>query len=251
MQYEIDKTQVIVVAGGKAKRMGIDIPKCLLEISGKKLIDRTIESLTKEGFKQFVFLVGHKHELVMEHIGDGSKYGIQAEFSIDPIGNVDWGKGKAIKQALKSHKFDRTKRSLILFPDDVVLEKDIFSRFLKSHLDSVIHRSCIGSIVLVPGTEYPYGEASVDPNGLILGFKEKPLIHKPTSIGIYIFEPAVYEIIEYAIDLEDIDAVELESGVLPILANERKLSGFFIASSKWIPINTLKEYEKVIKVLEK
>ena len=44
IKKEIGETQVIVLAGGKGKRMGyIDKPKPLLEVCGKPLIDYTIE----------------------------------------------------------------------------------------------------------------------------------------------------------------------------------------------------------------
>ena len=63
----MDRTQVIIVAGGRAKRLGMDIPKCLLEISGKKLVDMSIESLAKEGFHDFVSDAG-----TQGRAGDGS-----------------------------------------------------------------------------------------------------------------------------------------------------------------------------------
>ncbi len=246
---EIEQTQVLVLAGGKAKRMGIDLPKCLLEVSGKKLIDICIESLTKDGFRQYVFLLGHKHELVMQYIGDGNKYGIEAKYSIDPVTNLGWGKGKALKYALLNNKIDRAKRSIVVFPDDIILENYVYSRFLMSHLEAVQKYGALASVVLVPGTVYPYGVAKVDRKGMILRFTEKPYVRKPTSVGVYAFEPQVYEIFEDTIDLEDPSAVELESTILPLLAKEQRLSSFFIASSKWLPINTMKEYERTMKVL--
>ena len=248
-EEEIAKTQVLVLAGGKAKRMGIDFPKCLLEVSGKRLIDRCIESLTRDGFRRFVFLLGYMHEPVMQHIGDGSRYGIESKYSIDPTTDLGLGKGKAIKYALQSNRIDRSSRSIVVFPDDLILENDVYSRFLMSHLGAVRSYKVLASSVLVPGTEYPYGVAKVDSNGMIVKFTEKPIISKPTSIGIYALEPRVYEIIEEKVHLEEAGAVELESSILPLLAREHRLFGFFIARNKWLPVNTLKEYEQATKVL--
>lgn len=90
----VERTQVIVVAGGKAKRLGMDIPKCLLEISGKKLIDMSIESLAKEGFRDFVLMLGHKAELVMDHVGDGKKYGVRVTYSVDPAEAIGWERAR-------------------------------------------------------------------------------------------------------------------------------------------------------------
>lgn len=243
-----ERTQVIIVAGGRAKRLGMDVPKCLLEISGKKLIDLCIESLAKEGFRDFVFLLGHKHEMVIDHIGDGKKYGINVRYSVDPPNAIGWGKGKAFKNALVNNAIDASKRCLVVFPDDVVLEERIFSRLLMHHAESMRKQATSGTIVVVPGTEYPYGVAEVDRDGIVMKFTEKPLVNVATSIGMYAFEPEVYNIVRDRIDLYDPYPVEFESVVLPRLASEFKLASMFIETKNWVPINTLKEYEHAIKV---
>ncbi len=245
----VDRTQVIVLAGGKAKRLGLDVPKCLLEISGKKLIDMSIEALVKEGFRDFVLMLGHKAEMVIDHVGDGGKYGINVTYSVDPSNAIGWGKGKAFKHALVSNKIDTSKRSLVVFPDDIVLEEKIFSRLLMYHADSMRKHATSATIVLVPGTEYPYGVADVDERGVVLKFTEKPLINAATSIGMYTFEPEIYDIINDRINLDDPHPVEFESIVLPHLAGEHKLASMFIETKNWVPINTIKEYENAIKVL--
>jgi NDP-sugar pyrophosphorylase family protein len=229
--------------------MGIDFPKCMLEISGKRLVDICIESLAKDGFRQFVFLLGHMHEHVMQHLGDGSRYGIKISYSIDPINVLGWGKGKALKYALQNNRINRSMRSVVVFPDDIIMENGTYSAFLTKHIKAVRSHGVLASAVLVPGTEYPYGVAKVKSNGIIMNFAEKPFINKPTSTGIYAFEPQVYEILDKRIDFDEPGPVELESVVLPILARKNKLFGFFIPSNKWLPINTMKEYERATKVL--
>jgi NDP-sugar pyrophosphorylase family protein len=248
LQAEIAGTQILVMAGGKAKRMGIDLPKCLLEVSGKRLIDYCVESLAREGFRRFVFLLGHRHALVKEHIS-GSNYPIEIGYSIDPVSNLALGKGKALKHALQNNAIDRSQRSIVVFPDDIILEDNVYSRFLSSHIDASKRNGIIASVMLVPGTEYPYGVAKVDNKNRVVNFTEKPFIREPTSTGIYAFEPEVYEIVEERINMEEPRTIELESAILPVLSVERKLSAFFIESNKWLPINTLKEYEYAMKVL--
>ena len=247
---QIEKTQIVVMAGGKAKRMAIDIPKCLLEISGKKLIDMCIESLTKEGFRDFVFLLGHKHETVAEYIGN-CRYNISSRFSIDPPRVSGWGKGKAFKYALVNEKIDGSKRSIVVFPDDIILEEKIFSKFLLNHVEAIQKHSVSASVLLVPGAEYPYAVADVDSGGLVHEFTEKPFLNKPTSAGVYIFEPDVYGIIRENISIDDPSPVDLESTIMPRLVANTKLSSFFIPTNKWMPINTIKEYENAIKVFSK
>jgi len=248
---QMAKTQIVVIAGGRAKRMGTDIPKCLLEISGKKLIDICIESLTKEGFSDFVFLLGHKHEMVTDHIGNGSRYGIKAKFSVDPPTVLGWGKGKAFKYALTTEKIDSSRRSIVVFPDDLILEDRIFSKFLMSHVQACLKHGISASTLLVPGTYYPYAVADVDGDGVVKKFIEKPFLNEPTSVGVYIFESEVYNVIHDLIGLDDPTPVDLESTIMPRLVTENKLGSLLIASDKWVPINTMKEYEQAIKVFSK
>lgn len=120
---------------------------------------------------------------------------------------------------------------------------------LMHHADSMRKNATSATIVLVPGTEYPYGVADVDENGIVKKFTEKPLVKVPTSIGMYAFESDTYEIIREKISLEDPHPIEFESIVLPHLASEHRLASMFIETKNWVPINTLKEYENAVKVL--
>jgi len=246
---QLAETQIVVMAGGKAKRMGAEIPKCLLEISGKKLIDMCIESLTSEGFRNFVFLLGHRHEMVTKHVGNGSSYGVAARFSIDPPSVAGWGKGKAFKYSLENGSIDFSRRTMVVFPDDIILENRVFSKFLMNHLEVVRKHSISASTLLVPGTEYPYGVAEVDDFGLVRKFTEKPFLNNATSVGVYIFETDVYDIIRDNISFDDPTPVDLESTILPLLVAKNKLGSFFVPSNKWIPINTMKEYEQAVNAL--
>jgi NDP-sugar pyrophosphorylase family protein len=230
--------------------MGVDVPKCMLEVGGKKLIDICIESLTKDGFRDFVFLLGHKHEMVTDHVGDGRRYGITVQYSIDPESTLGWGKGKAFKFAVINNKINRSRRSIVVFPDDIILIPNVYSKYVNHHLEYVSKYDISASAMLVPGTEYPYGVAKIEDNtGLIQGFIEKPVVDKPTSVGIYILEPAAYGIVIEKIAMEDLAPVELEHTVLPALAEKSKLGSFFIPNNSWLPINTMKEYERAVKIM--
>jgi len=250
IDLEISATQVVVLAGGRAKRMGIDIPKFMLEIGGKKLIDICIESLAADGFKKFVFLLGHGSDMVTQHIQDGSRYGINASYSIDPPDVIGWGKAKAFKYALLNEKIYRSMRCIVAFPDDIIQIPNIYSKFLAHHLESVMKHGVGASTILVPGTDYPYGVAEIeDATGLVRRFVEKPVVDKPTSVGIYLFEPAVYDIIDTLIPLNDGSPVELESSIFPFMAREGNLASFFVPTNAWLPINTVKEFERATRIL--
>ena len=92
---------IAVLAGGLATRLGSltkDLPKCLIEISGKPFVDWQIELLRSAGYVKLVFCISYKSELVQNYLGDGSKWGVSIEYSLD--GETQLGTGGAIKKAL-------------------------------------------------------------------------------------------------------------------------------------------------------
>lgn len=248
LQKEVENTQVIILAGGKAKRMGyVDKPKALLELNGKPLIYYTLKWLTNSGFKDFVFLLGYKHEEIENYINNSS-FDINITYSIEPE-NVK-GKGKALKYALQNNKINKNKRALICFPDDLFLDKNLPVELLLRHIHGVENHNTLGTVVFVSGTKYPFGVGETDGNQLISNFVEKPFINKYTSTGLYIIEPDVFKEIEENIDINAKENIEFESTILPQLAERRRLFSMVLPSSIWLPINTLKEQEKAQEILK-
>lgn len=62
--------QAIILAAGKGKRLGKlgDIPKCLLEVNGEKLIDRTLASLEDADIKNVIIVVNYKADMIEEYL---------------------------------------------------------------------------------------------------------------------------------------------------------------------------------------
>jgi len=244
IEREIERTQVLILAGGKAKRMGkIDVPKALLEVCGRPLVDYAIDLCINNGFREFVFLLGYKHEQIEEHLKDlASKYeDASFEFSVEPP-EVE-GKGKALRYAIEMGKIDLKKRCLVLYPDDLFFDQHLPLKLLLQHLQGVGMFETLGTLVLVSGTEYPYGVGELDEFGVIRHYEEKPFIARYTNTGMSMFEPAVMKMVKKEISLDTPGSIEFERVVLPELAKEGKLYSLVVPPQVWIPVNTQKEYE--------
>lgn len=246
LEHEIANTQVVILAGGKAKRLNCpDTPKAMLELGGRPLIDICLEQYGSCGFRDFVFLLRHLHEQIEKHVGNGSDYGIKTKYSIEPKDGM--GKGKALKFAVKNGSIDHSKRCIVCFPDDLLLDKNLPIRLLLHHLYGVEKFGCSATVVFVSGTEYPYGVGKVDKDGILTDFVEKPFIQELTSTGIYVLEPSVYKTIEKTVNLEEDGPVEFEKSTLPELAAKKKVYSMVLPSGCWLSINTQKEYENAEK----
>lgn len=119
---------IVIVAGGLATRMHPiceQIPKCLIDIHGKPLIEHQLDVFKKQGFKEIIFCVAHLAEKVQEYFGDGFKWGLNIQYSMD--GNILLGTAGAVKRAgalLPDH--------FMVFYGDTI-SKQNFNEFVKFH----------------------------------------------------------------------------------------------------------------------
>ena len=92
--------QIVVIAGGLATRLypiTHSIPKSMVPILGKPFIDYQLELFKQNGIEDVVMCVGHLHEQIKNHIGDGSKYGLKIHYSVE---TEKLDTGGSIRQAL-------------------------------------------------------------------------------------------------------------------------------------------------------
>ena len=92
---------IAVLLGGFATRLGEltkEKPKALIKIGGTPFIDFQLNLLKKNGYKKIVFCVSYKSKQIQDYIGDGSKFGLNVQYSFD--GDTQLGTGGAIQNAL-------------------------------------------------------------------------------------------------------------------------------------------------------
>ena len=60
--------RAIILAAGAGRRLGLEMPKSLIPIAGKSILHRQIEAFRADGVDDFVVVVGHRHEQVVDHL---------------------------------------------------------------------------------------------------------------------------------------------------------------------------------------
>ena len=76
--------KAIILAAGKSDRMmplTADRPKCLLEVSGKPIIQYQIDGLRAAGVQDILMVVGYKKEKIIEALGEGIRYRVYDDFA--------------------------------------------------------------------------------------------------------------------------------------------------------------------------
>jgi D-glycero-D-manno-heptose 1,7-bisphosphate phosphatase len=248
------KPKIVIIAGGLATRMKPiteNIPKCLIDVNGTPLIEHQINFFKEHGYKDFIFCVAHLANIVKEYFGDGSKFGVNIEYSQEPKELL--GSAGAVKLIE-----DIVKETIIIFYGDNLTNLN-FDKFLKFHKDkkskfTIFLRKC----------PYNYRGSSLitmNKDGQIDTFIEKPSTEERDKYknevqyinnGIYIMEPEVFNEIP--------EKVKYDFGkeVIPKrLQNGQKVFGY-ISDDFFIELGRVEKYDKFLvkfkgrkKVLEK
>jgi NDP-mannose synthase len=174
----------VILAGGKGKRLRpytVVLPKPLMPIGEYPILEVIIRQLAIQGFTNITLAVNHQAELIKAFFGDGSKWGITIDYSLEdqPLGTM--GPLKIIP--------DLPDHFLVMNGD--ILTDIIFADFYDKHVQS-------GSIFTISShlreEMIDYGVLETT-NGCLTGFKEKPKNTYEVSMGIYMLSKKVLSFI--------------------------------------------------------
>lgn len=119
--------KVVIMAGGKGTRISSvasDIPKPMIEIDGIPVLEREIQCLKEQGFKDLIITVSHLGHIIMNYFGDGLDFGVHIEYFVEeqPLGNAG---------ALFELK-NKLTEDFLLLNADAIFDID-FNRIVKFH----------------------------------------------------------------------------------------------------------------------
>ncbi len=232
-------TKVLILAGGegvKFRPFTYEMPKVLIPIRGKALLEYTLENLKKYNFSEIIISIGHFGRKIKEYFKDGKKFGLNISYLVQE--RKIPGTSQPVKQAEKILKNE----TFLLIYGDVFAEIDYqdFLNFHQSH--SGIVTMALASVDR-PGD---WGVAEMRGN-LIINFLEKPKEKMVRShlvnAGIFICQPEIFKYIKK-------NSERLEKDVFPFLARKKKLFGYPFEGN-WYDLSTPEIYEEVLKKFNK
>jgi len=157
----MNNTQVLILAGGKGKRLNSQTQKALYPILGKPIICYILENLKKAGFKKPVVVIGHKGKEVQKTLKDEVFYVWQRK---------RLGTGHAVLCAKKL--LEKKGSVLILCSDMPFWKAKTFKKLIKEHQKSKAVLSLV-SVIFENPSFFQYGRILRDKKGKVLGIIEE------------------------------------------------------------------------------
>ena len=190
--------KTVIMAGGKGTRISSiasDIPKPMIRIGDKPVLQLEIESLRKQGFRDFIITISHLGYVIQDYFKDGSDFGVHIEYYNEeiPLGNAG---------ALFKIK-DQLSDDFLLINGDVLFDVDI-NRMLSFYKEN----GGLASILTHPNTHpYDSGLIFIDEQKRVTRWlakeDERPQYYKNrVNAGIHILSKSV---LDKQIDKEKID----------------------------------------------
>lgn len=200
--------KAVIMAGGKGTRIASlarDIPKPMIPVGGKPVLEHGIEGLHEQGFTDILLTVGHLAPVITEYFGDGQGLGVHIDYYLEtePLGNA----GALLRLR------DKLTEDFLLLNGDAIFDVD-FGRLV------AFHKAHGGlATLLTHPNDHPYD------SGLILADEKKKVTgwltkedtrpawyHNRVNAGVHVLSPKLLE------RSFDSDKVDLDRQLLKPLA---------------------------------
>ncbi len=234
--------QAVIMAGGKGTRLASvtkNIPKPMVPIAGKPLLEYQIENLKQNGVDNIILIVGYLGDVIKKHFGDGSAYGLDISYYDEesPLGTAG---------ALTKIK-DRLQDTFFLIFGDLFININ-FERFLRFHND----KNSFISLFAHPNS-HPYDSDIIitDEDDKVIGWSYKKEVRTKeyrnlVNAGLYVVEKTALEEIETVQLKKGEDKVDFEKELIIPLLEEHNIYAYH--SSEYVKdIGTPDRLEKVTK----
>ncbi|MDP6897563.1 MAG: nucleotidyltransferase family protein [Candidatus Nitrosopelagicus sp.] len=218
--------KAIILAGGRGKRLRPitdKIPKPLIPINGKPLIERTIKYLKKYGITEIIISSGYKSDLIEKFLKNKKNFGCEIIFSNE---KTPLGTGGAIKKALKHVD----EESFLVLNGDIVTNIDLKKILRKPNT------------IAANELKTKFGTMEIKKNKILKFNEKKDVSDVWMNPGIYHLSKDIEKIIPKKGSLEGI--------VFPKMAQKKTLKTVKFKNALWYSIDSHKDIEECSKEIK-
>ncbi|PYI45843.1 MAG: nucleotidyl transferase [Verrucomicrobia bacterium] len=179
--------KAVVLAAGRGTRMReltADLPKPMIEVRGKPVLQHIFEGLRDAGIREFLIVVGYHGDTVRNFLGDGSRYDIAIQYATQTVQD---GTGRVVDLArdFVGHS------PFVLSYGDILVDPSNYKHVvdLPEHVEAII--------TVTRGEDVSKGGAVfVNKQMELVDIREKSNVREETNwynAGLYVFRPSIFE----------------------------------------------------------
>ena len=177
--------RAVILAGGKGTRLRpytVVIPKPLVPVGDYPIVELIIRQLARKGFRHITLAVYHQANLIKAFFDDGSRWGVKIDYSFEL---------KPLSTIAPLRLISDLPDNFLLMNGDVLTDLDLdelYARHVQDNRLFTIAASERRQLI-------DYGVLSTDSNNLLTAFSEKPQIDYLVSMGVYVVNRRVLDIV--------------------------------------------------------
>jgi dTDP-glucose pyrophosphorylase len=235
--------KAVILAAGKGTRMGdltSDLPKPMLQVEGKPILQHILEGLTTAGIREMFMVTGWKAEVLEDYFGDGRRFGVSLAFGRQTVQD---GTGKAPELAKDFVGND----PFLLSYGDILVRPGTYPKMVRRFAES----DFAGLLTVTRGEDVTKGAVNFfDRDFCLVRLVEKPSpaqlealkaegLLKPGqaawyNAGIYIFRPVVFEFTA-RLQKSPRGEYELTDAINAMAAAGHRIAGLHI-EGRWVDV---------------
>lgn len=220
---------VVIMAGGKGTRLlplTNVIPKPLIPVSDKTIIEEIMWGFKKAGSDKFFISVNYKNELIQSFFEKNNIWNIEFIKETKPLGTG--GSLYLIKNRFDSPFF--------VINCDTLLDINLYDLYEYHQQNG----NLITIVTAVKSLHIPYGTVDTDLDGIVSIIKEKPDYVYQVNTGFYLMQP---EVLNY---IEDDQFLNIPDLVMSVINDGKKVGAFPISEKSWKDIGNWDEYLSLV-----
>lgn len=218
---------VVLMAGGLGTRLRPlteDCPKPMLKVGDQPILEIILKEFARQGFSNFYLSVNYKAEMIKEHFGEGSQWGVNIQYLLEdkPLGTAG---------ALSLFK-ERPSMPFIVMNGDLLTKID-FSTLIEFHAKQ---KSWATMCVRKYQYQVPFGVVQSKCN-VLTAIEEKPLVDFYVNAGIYVLSPSALDHIPHN------EAFDIPS-LFEVLMEKDRTAAVFPMDDYWLDIGRMDDLQK-------
>jgi NDP-sugar pyrophosphorylase family protein len=221
----------IILAGGKGERLRPltdNRPKGMVEVGGRPILAYQVAWLKYHGIEEITISCGYLAGVIQDYFQRGERFGVQIHYAVE---EVPLGRGGGFRLAMNGFE---TNEPVVGTNGD-----NITNLNLRDLIETHQRAGVMATDVLSP-LQSPYGIVDLDARNRIVAFREKPELPYWLNAGIYVFDPAIRDLLPERGDHEDT--------TFPALVAERRLLGY-PTHAFWRTADTVKDLTELEREL--